>query len=321
MAFRPWLRAALSTSRNALILRDWEYGRLLARLGMFPSGMSATRQGLQVEELGIIIPRETPSLLSGLGDAGVLARSPGVEFSNTREGIIASAGKLRFRITSGEEFYILREILSDGVYNFSVPHDDVVVWDIGMNAGFASLYFASREQVRAVVGFEPFQPTFADAQFNMALNPELAPKIHLRNFGIAAQSGAKDTEFDPEWKGSAGVNGICERLNTRVHISGEERRIEHVQLLAADEVLQSIRSDYPGSPIVAKIDCEGSEYEIIRCLYEKRLLRELSALMIEWHDRGPQELEAMLKASGFATFSPGPASGQFGMLYAWAQNC
>jgi FkbM family methyltransferase len=318
MAFRPWLRAALSTSRNALILRDWEYGRLLARLGMLPRGMSATPRGLKVDNLGIIIPRETPSLLSGLGDAWVLARFPGVKFSNNHQGVIASLGKLRFRVTSGEEFFILREILSDGVYNFNVPQEDVVVWDIGMNAGFASLYFASRKQVRAVVGFEPFKPTFAAAQCNLALNPELEPKIKLRNFGIAARVGAKDTEFDPEWKGSAGVNGICERLDNKVHLSGETRRVEHVQLLAADEVLQSIRSDYPGSPLVAKIDCEGSEYEIIRCLHEKRLLRELSALMIEWHDRGPQELEAMLQASGFATFSPGPVSRQLGMVYAMA---
>jgi FkbM family methyltransferase len=320
MAFRPWLRAALSSSRNAFILRDWEYGRLLARLGILPWGLSVTPRGLQVDELGILIPRENPSLISGLSDALGLKRSLGITFSNTQEGIIASWGKLRFRITSGEEFYIIREILSDGIYNFNVPQEDVVVWDIGMNAGFASLYFASRKQVRAVVGFEPFKPTFAEAQDNIALNPELEPKITLRNFGIAAQGGAKDTEFDPEWKGSVGVNGICERLNAKVHLSRETLRVEHVQLLAADEVLQSIRSDYPGSPLVAKIDCEGSEYEIIRCLYEKRLLRELSALMIEWHDRGPQELEAMLKASGFATFSPGPVSRQLGMVYALAQN-
>jgi FkbM family methyltransferase len=320
MGFPPRLRSGLLLLRNALVLRDWEYGMLLARLGMPPWGFSATQRGLQVRELGILIPRESSSLIPCLGDALCLKRMLGVNFSSSQEGIIATAGRLRFHITSGEELYILREILWDGVYNFGVPLENVVVWDIGMNVGMASLYFASRPNVRAVLGFEPFRPTFDAARRNAALNPELEAKIKLRNFGIAARACSAETEFDPEWKGGVGVNGICERLRKKIHLSGDSLRVERVQLLAADEVLQSIKSDYPECAIVAKIDCEGSEYEIIRCLHEKRLLGELSMMMIEWHDRGPQELETILHPSGFVTFSPAPASNGNGMLYAVAQN-
>lgn len=320
MGFPPRLRSGLLLLRNALVLRDWEYSMVLAKLGMPPWGLSATQRGLLVRDLGILIPRESSSLIPRLGDALCLKRMLGVNFCNSQEGIIATAGRLRFHITSGEEFYILREILWDGVYNFGVPQENVVVWDIGMNVGMASLYFASRPNVRAVLGFEPFRPTFDAARQNAALNPELEAKIRLRNFGIAARAYAAETEFDPEWKGGVGVNGICERLRKQLHLSGDSLRVERVQLLAADEVLQSIKSDYPECAIVVKIDCEGSEYEIIRCLHEKRLLGELSTIMIEWHDRGPQELETILHASGFVTFSPAPAGNANGMLYAVAQN-
>jgi hypothetical protein len=110
---------------------------------------------------------------------------------------------------------------------------------------------------------------------------------------------------------------MSQRLRERVHYSSDAVTVERVELLAADEVLRSIRTEYPGCAVLAKVDCEGSEYEIIRCLHEKGLLSELSIIVMEWHERGPQELATILEESGFVTLSPpSPNNGVTGMLYA-----
>ena len=310
----------LQVLRSFLVLHDWHYARVITGLGMNPSGLSVTEDGLRVDALDVSIPRDSAWLIPLIELALLLQRTLGVRFCISPGGIIADTGRFKLRIATRQGMEVLREVL-EGVYNFGVAPTDTVVWDIGMNAGTASLYFAARSNVRAVVGFEPFRPTFEAAKSNLAMNPELEPKIKPHNFGIAARSYGMETEFDSLWNASASLCGSMTSLRDRLRLSGTNVTIEHVELLAADRVLMSIVADYPHCAIVAKIDCEGSEYEIIHCLHEKRLLRKLSIVMLEWHKRGPEELQAILHDAGFCTYSASPSNGVTGMLYAVNTTC
>jgi hypothetical protein len=67
-----------------------------------------------------------------------------------------------------------------------------VYYDIGANAGYYSLLFASQEVAQQVHSFEPNPRLIADFEQNLKLNPGLSPKITLHptalgngNIGVA----------------------------------------------------------------------------------------------------------------------------------------
>jgi FkbM family methyltransferase len=303
-----------------MLLGEWHYGRIVTELGISPAGLLATDNGLHIPELGATIPRDSEWLLNNIRDMFVLRRMAGVSFHSSPDGVLASSEEFRVKISSAEEVYILREILCGGIYNFRSVSDKVVVWDIGMNVGMASLYFAARPYVHAVIGCEPVPPTFQAALANLALNPSLQGKIKPYNFGVAARAYRTSMEYNGAWKANVGLGGLPQGIRDQMR-SSSDVTVESVELHAADHVLRSILAEYPDSAVVAKIDCEGSEYEIVRCLHENRLLQRLSIVILEWHQRGPSELEDMLRDAGFSTHCPLPPEGSpTGMLYAMKQG-
>lgn len=313
-------RYAYRVVRNAMHLRDWRYGREIADRKLPVAGLSVNKRGLHFADLGITFPHGDESFYMHLESAVLLKRLAGVNFHDSEQGTTATAPGFTVHVNSGEEFYILREILCDGAYNFGTAAENVVVWDIGMNAGFASLYFAARPSVRAVVSFEPFRPTFDAAVRNVGLNPELRTKIKMHNFGIAANAYSTTAEYNSTWKGHSSVRGISSSEREQLNIPDRALTVERIELHPADEVLRSILADYPNHTVVAKIDCEGSEYEILRRLYEKRLLQKINIIMLEWHQHGPAELEGILHESGFSTYSLASAASDVGMIYAINQS-
>ena len=88
---------------------------------------------------------------------------------------------------------------------------------------------------------------------------------------------------------------------------------EEVVLRSAPSVLEEIAAAHPGTDLVAKIDCEGCEYEIVDALDQRDLLRALTAVMIEWHSHGAKPPSALAR-NGFAVFAD--RSSAAGMLYA-----
>jgi hypothetical protein len=68
---------------------------------------------------------------------------------------------------------------------------------------------------------------------------------------------------------------------------------------------------------IAKIDCEGAEYEILDALKEADLLSYFDVFMIEWHLLGASDLIHTLSENGFVIFSPQPTQTKVGMVYAF----
>lgn len=219
---------------------------------------------------------------------------------------------VKFIIENEQDIGIIQEIYYLGIYNF-VYEKPVVVIDIGMNIGFASLYFASRSNVVAVFGYEPFEITYKQALNNFALNPEIAQKITPYQYGIAEKEQTLTIEFDYDVKGSIGMEGIDKNFKPSSH---QKIATAEMKLKATNEVFQSILEQYPDIDIVAKVDCEGAEYEIFKVLSETGQLSRIKMVMMEWHKKGPAPLLNYLNQAGFATFSRLPASKNIGLLYA-----
>jgi len=316
----PKARASLTFLRHLLLTPDryWA-GRLAARKIPYGAARLDRASGrLRLAAASLLLGREHESLLAGYHDAAALAAA-GARFSleageDDVEEVRAEVGGLRFIVQTAEELYILHEIFVSGVYNLRAP-GPVVVWDIGMNVGLASLYFASRPEVAQVVSYEPFAPTYRQALRNIGLNPEAGRKITPLNVGVGASERSVRVAYRYDIKGSVGINGLPPDGGAG-DLAGGSTTQERLDMRPAAAALGEIAAAHPGRDIIAKVDCEGAEYEIIRSLAGAGTLARVRAFLIEWHAQGPDEIIGHLDGAGFTTLSLLPLSSGTGMIYA-----
>lgn len=231
---------------------------------------------------------------------------------NDRDELILDIDGVRLLVETGQELEIVHEIFVLGVYNFIYDKPCIAI-DIGMNTGFASLFFANRENVETVYSYEPFKATYEQALRNFALNPKLATKIKAFDYGVGAREETIVVEYDYNVKGSVGIAGIDELFK-----SADSSSIARAELPIKPfgEIFNGIVAAHPDKDIVAKIDCEGSEYGILDSLAENGQLEKIKIIMMEWHKKGPEPLIKNLQSAGFTIFSRLPLSDNVGSLYA-----
>lgn len=309
-------RQKIKTLKNFMRVPDFYWLQKIAEWGLDVNDVDFDKESgkILVKSLNILISKDKDDFLLNpetLRMAKSLQKNHSAKFSvDENDELIGEIEGIKGFIQTEEELLILREVFVDGTYNF-IHDKPVVVWDIGMNTGFASLYFASNEKVEAVWGYEPFGQTYQQALRNFDLNP-LAKKIKAFEYGVSDREQTLVVEYSYEHKASVGIDRIPEEaLKQAESLSKAEIRIK-----PATEVLESMRAEHPGLDIVAKIDCEGSEYEILSSLHAHGQLGHLKMVMIEWHEKGPDQLVENLRDSGFAIFSRRPKSKTIGMLYA-----
>jgi FkbM family methyltransferase len=312
------LRSAVRTAQWTLAARDRQVGRCFARARVPRSAVRFRADGLfELPEFGLVLSSkrhlfvgEALPLMHGL------RKRAGADFSVGADGELhLSVNGLSVLAQTSEDIFILHEIFVDRVYEHWIDRP-AVVWDIGGNVGFASLYFAQQASVRAVVSFEPFKPTHKQALRNLALNPTVAARIDARACGVAATDRRELLDYQYQWKGHAGTADTMAHVVAAGLIPRSACVREEVVMRSAVAVLDEIAAAHPGVDLVAKIDCEGCEYEIVEALGREGRLRALTAVMIEWHTRGTGPLTSELARHGFAVFSRADASGHAGMLYA-----
>ena len=141
-----------------------------------------------------------------------------------------------------------------------------------MNIGLASLYFASRDDVNDVYGFEPFKPTFETAKKNLKLNPKLSEKIIPLNFGL----GKKDRTLELSYVADAAVG-----MSTTHDVCKGRKNIKKETVIIKDAAkeISSILEENKNKHIIVKCDCEGAEFEIFERLNEWEKYREKFGLL------------------------------------------
>ncbi len=207
-----------------------------------------------------------------------------------------------------DEFYGIRDVFCNRDYDFGMCGEKTIVCDIGMNIGAAALYFASRNDVIKVYSYEPFEPTYKTALYNIQKNPMLSDKIKSRNVGLGAYTAEQEMMYNPSMTCGLSTNKeISSVAKEQYKIFGlykeEAERTLTVALIDAAEELAKIIRDNGQANLLIKLDCEGAEYEIIRKWQEEGLFQYINVIMMEWHYKGETSVRDILEKNGFYLFS------------------
>lgn len=222
--------------------------------------------------------------------------------------ILISIHAISFLIKHDSDSFIYEEIFLQDEYAFSLSRTSIIVIDIGMNIGCASLFFASRENVAAVYSYEPFPQTYREALENFSRNEEaIRGKIVPHNYALSRNDGEIEVRFCEDFPGGM---SILPGLSTY----GGKQAVT-VKIRKASSELKEKLEQHAQDMIVIKMDCEGSEYEILQDLDEHNLVRKVDVFIMESHLGREDELIACLKSNGFCVFHPYNGSG-LGNIYA-----
>jgi len=244
-----------------------------------------------------------------------LAVHDGIKLDNSKEGeLTIICGDTRIKGDTFDNFYVVQELFAEGVYSIHQKTDKIVVIDVGMNVGVASLYFAGLKNVTKVYSYEPFPETYNRALNNFNLNPSLKNKIVPHNAGV----GGADAILDiPMIKGESAVLSTSDFFIQQMD-TDQSKKIT-VGITDIKKILPQIIDKHPGESILLKLDCEGAEYDIIDQLDKTNQLGKINVIVIEWHMKGYQTLNDTLVANNFCTTvfpRPNAVMKDTGMIYA-----
>ena len=237
--------------RDAKILGSQEWAEFFGGWFDNVSDFSVEANGfVTLLKIGVSVPAQTARWLLGRNPnytycAELLGK--GVVFSLEEPGLVASWNGARF-LMEPDTLFILWELVVEDEYRCVLPRKPTLVFDIGMNVGFASLVFAARNPEALIVGFEPFGATFARAQRNVNLNPHLAGRIFPQNFGLSGHDAKEEWQLNVD---NAAVAGKFSTTNF-----GRLQKVM-VQLKSASACLARFLAEHPNRHCVVKMDCEG----------------------------------------------------------------
>jgi FkbM family methyltransferase len=217
-----------------------------------------------------------------------------------RNGVVLKVPK---RLLHEFKEIIMEECYTAGL-KFPVPHGSNVI-DIGANVGFFSLFVASRFRDVQVFSFEPVPRNFLVLQENRDLNRHV--RMECFPLAVYGHSGMVSLKLDAADKHPTNAQIVPDAawgLNT-----------VGVKAVTLEQVLDNYGI---GRCNLLKMDCEGSEYEIVyNC--SPRHLSKIDQMAIEVHagreaNHNIMALSAFLEENGFKTRRKRKAQG---MLYAW----
>ncbi len=205
-------------------------------------------------------------------------------------------------LATNNRYYNILEVIAYDSY--SVPQlyefDDFVVFDIGMNRGYSSLRFAEFDNCSRVYGFEIDDVTYDKAVYHKKLNPQLADKLKLHNFGISNKNSKEELYF---LKGADTLSTLePDFVDIEFQLKAAKDKVETklVEVRRASEVIEHIiERDNIKSKIVLKIDTEGSEYKIIDDLIQSNTINNVDLILGEGHKFCDEDIGLKLENAGF----------------------
>lgn len=223
--------------------------------------------------------------------------------------------------------FLVREIFFAKTYNpppLSIGPNDIVI-DIGANCGVFTLFAASSTKNK-VYAFEPAPGNFPILQRNIAVNGlshviaqrcAVSDKEGMTNLFLNPQDGQQNLlseQIIPEKIEQYKLRPDLAYLLPRPGQSETHIQVPTTTLQAIIDDHQLARIDF------LKLDCEGAEGAILAST-PPSYLKKVRKLAMEFHDHlsplSHNDLQALLKASGFTTRLVWDGSSPLGYLYGW----
>jgi FkbM family methyltransferase len=186
-----------------------------------------------------------------------------------------------------EDFYRIKQLLQ------RLPSNPVVI-DIGANAGFFDLLVLSKLKEARVFAYEPLESNRKLIQKMVDANPLLQSNLSLFQKAVTGKPVPSIELYVEDTAGNSEIASVFSDF--------DKRNTRSVSVPAIS--LSSITEEHPKIDLL-KMDCEGSEYDI---LYNTgpELLQRIQVMAIEVHelDKDKNNLEALnayLVSMGFRT--------------------
>jgi FkbM family methyltransferase len=197
----------------------------------------------------------------------------------------------------GGDHRILREVLVEQTYRSVLellPPKPLRVVDIGAHIGAFILWLNQQHRVNGAFCFEPDAESFTLCQFNLSQSGY--DNIRLHRQAIGGSTRESKIWIDPS---AHARSSIYKDRHATVSRHGK------IQIVALNEWLEKIGGDFD----LLKMDCEGSEWEILESCPEA--FERFSIIVAEIHrdpigKRNIQDFAAALSEHGFTTVSCGP---------------
>jgi len=167
--------------------------------------------------------------------------------------------------------FLFQEIWLRGIYSppgFEIRPGDVVI-DVGANVGVFAAFAATRAPGVKVYAYEPFPGNIEWLQRNM--NESKLSNVNIRAQAMAGAQGERVLHVNPE---SWIVHSLVREDG------GDGKQDISVKCLSLDEALDAEGIAHCD---LLKLDCEGSEYEILQGC-SPAALRRVRRIVGEYHD-------------------------------------
>ncbi len=163
--------------------------------------------------------------------------------------------------------------------------DGAVVIDVGANIGTFALFAATAAQDVSVYAYEPFPENVDWLRSNITASG--VQNVQACSLAVAGQSGQRTLCVDSDW--------IMHRLGESDGTSGSMS----VDCISLDDVFTVHKID---SCNLLKLDCEGSELEILRDCSDETICRVNRIVGEQHYESGSleeQQFRAVLEERGF----------------------
>jgi FkbM family methyltransferase len=207
--------------------------------------------------------------------------------------------KINFEVPAAV-YHVFKEIFMEDFYKIrslvkKLPAEPVIV-DIGANAGFFDILILSKNPCAKVYAYEPLPSNVAQVKEAINNNPVLKNALEIFQYGITGlpqQSITLYTEDTTENSVVASVFSAFDSRNTRT-ISVPAKTLTNV--LNENNLMQVD---------LLKIDCEGSEYDIIYNT-APAILQRCRIMSVETHEidlekNNVHSLRPYLESLGYRT--------------------
>lgn len=228
-------------------------------------------------------------------------------FHDTKERVMNLRNSLRFAVRFDlNEPGTIDDVLIRNEY-FTIQNiipDRAVVIDIGANIGAFSVVAAHSAKNVKVFSYEPTPETFSRLVKNVDLNG-FNQQIRAFNLAIAGTAGERKLFLHPE---ISGANTIAPYREDLAFVNaGSTITVSAITLAEVFYLNNLERCDF------LKMDCEGSEFEIIGKT-PNRIFSRIDHMAMEYH-RDPKEIKDRLAKLGFLVVVA-PVDAISGFLYA-----